>query len=469
MREQLVGILPFVSFREKIVRLDGILMFSDSRVYDITELSRNAQETLDRFAQNQKAFIQNSYGNRKSEITFLLPTDPNTTQKRLKYFVEILFFYLHKGGQLTYLLSTPNVFCREDFKLFVFKLLDANNPGRFLAKKKFKFQIVERIDQYIIPPDGCENVVTNNEQHGYVFRDIEFNHQDKAFQFLMQSLDNPPRCNLLQGVSFYNRAISCELTDAERFVWLSSSLESFLQIGKQNDKGEAIKQEVENLLRNKAFLVIDKGETISNVADLITVVYDYRSSYVHSGAMQTEHAALEAKLIQKLGKLDFVVALINLVSFLLVHEEIPDNKLEGVLHALFWNQECFEYVIGIYKDSADKAISELQNPDNVLIVHRFLFTSDLQTIHFEKRRIEKCLDNILHILAKFARENRGRGLAEEVQQQIDAVAFSDKDKLAKWDDFLCNVDALHAPEPVYVSILVFRHLFRLLRYEYALY
>jgi hypothetical protein len=469
MREQLVGVLPFISFREEIIKLDGVLVFSDSRVYDITELGRSAQETLAGFAQTQKAFIWDSYGNQESEITFLLPTEPNMARKQLEYFVEILFFYLHKGGHLTYLLSTPNVFCREDFRLFVLKLLDADNPGGFLAKTKFKFHIAERADQYVIYPDGCENVVTQNQQHGYVFRDVELNHQDEAFQFLMQSLGDPKRSHVLQGISFYNRAMSCELTDAERFVWLSSSLESFLQIGKQNDKGKAIREEVQNLLQHKAFRVVDKGETISNVADLITVIYDYRSSYVHGGEMLTEHPDLEARLIQKLGKLDFVVALMNLVSFLLVHEKIPDNKLEGVLHALFCNQECFECVLGIYKDSADKAISELQNRGNVLAAYRFLFTSDLQAIRFERRGIVKCMDNILRILAKFAGENQGRSLSKKVQQQIDAVAFSDRDKFEKWDGFLRNIDASYAPEPVYVSILVFRQLFRLLRYEYALY
>jgi hypothetical protein len=184
MREQLIGVFPFISFSEKIIGLDDFIIFSDSKIYDITELSKSAQETLDRFAQNQKTFLKDSYGSRESEITFLFPTDTSATQKQIEHFVEILFFYLHKGSQLTNLLSTPNVFCREDFKFFVFKLLDADNLGKFFVKKKFKFHIVKTVDQYIIPPAGCENVVTQNQQHGYIFRDVECNHQNEIFQFL---------------------------------------------------------------------------------------------------------------------------------------------------------------------------------------------------------------------------------------------------------------------------------------------
>jgi hypothetical protein len=60
---------------------------------------------------------------------------------------------------------------------------------------------------------------------------------------------------------------------------------------------------------------VDKAEAINNVADLITVVYDYRSSYVHGGEVLTEHTTLETTLTQKLGKIDFVVALMNLTYF----------------------------------------------------------------------------------------------------------------------------------------------------------
>ena len=60
MKEQIIGILPFISFEEKIIRLDGFLIFSDSRIHEISELSQSARETLYGFAQNQKAFIQNT-------------------------------------------------------------------------------------------------------------------------------------------------------------------------------------------------------------------------------------------------------------------------------------------------------------------------------------------------------------------------------------------------------------------------
>ena len=377
--------------------------------------------------------------------------------------------YLHKGSKLTNLMSTPNVFCREDFRLFVIRVVDVDNLGPSLVKKRFKFHILEKIDQYIISPVGCENVITQNQQHGYIFKNIKFSHQDEAFHFLLSTLDDNERRNLLQGVSFYNRALSCEIADSERFVWLSSSLESFLQIGKQNDKTRAIRQAVENIIRTKAFRVLNKDEAVSNVADLITVVYDYRSSYVHGGEILTEHPTLETRLTQKFGKFDFMVALMNLVSFLLMHEKIPDNKFEGILHVLFYNQECFEYVIRIYRDSADEVISNLQNLESILPIWTFLQIADLQTISFDRQKIENCLDNILRVLAKFARANQNLRLAKDLQQQIKTVDFSDGERFKKWNDFLRNSDFSNAPELVDISTLVFQHLFQILQYEFALY
>ena len=165
MSEQIIGILPFISFAEEIIKLDEFLMFSESKIYEITNLNRSIQLMLDEFAQHQKTFIQNTYGNRENKITFLLPIGPNATKQKIEQFLDVLLFYMHKGGKLSQLFSAPNIFCREDFKLFVLTFLDPNSAdnSQFLAKKKFKFHLVEKTSQHIILPIGCENVIIQKQ------------------------------------------------------------------------------------------------------------------------------------------------------------------------------------------------------------------------------------------------------------------------------------------------------------------
>ena len=223
------------------------------------------------------------------------------------------------------------------------------------------------------------------------------------------------------------------------------------------------------MLRTKVFQIIDKDSAIKYMVELITLVYNYRSSYIHCGEKLTEHDNMESRLIHRLGKLDLIVALMNFISLLLIHQVIPDNRIEGVLHLLFYNQECFEYVVGIYKTSADQAIRKLRILENTFVIQRFLFASDLQTISFDRKIVEKCLDNILRILAKFARTNHDQSLAKEIQWQIENINMTDEEKFLKWNKFMQRANILAAPEPVYNSILIFQQLFMLLQYELAVY
>jgi len=446
MREELITILPFVSFKDKIIRLGEFLVIADSKVSEADEIGETTQARLNSFAQNQKAFVGEAYNSHENEITFILPTNPDATKRKLEYLLEVLFFYLHKGSKITYFFSGPNIFCQEDFRFIVLQLLDPENPGKLFIKKRFKFRIFEELSELRISPVGCENVVTQNQAHGYVFRDIELDHQNEVFQYLINSLNDIDNRNLLQGISFYNRSMSCEITDDERFVWLSSSLEAFLRINQQNDKARAIKKEVQSILDGKNFTVIDKGEVIDHVADL------------------------ETRLSAKLGRLDFVMALMNLTSVLLVHNKIPDQKFEGILNGLFFNQNSFESVIRVYGNNADKALDELRQPESILVIYKFLLTADLQIISFERRRVERCLNNILHIFAKYAHENQNTDLARQIQQQIDTIPKSDLDKLEKWNDFLARrLDVTNAPEFLHISILVFQSLYKLLQFEFALF
>lgn len=472
MNEQIIGILPFISFSEEIIHIDEFLIFSDSKIQEINELSEGVQGLLNDIAQKQKSFMQDTYGNQEIKITFIITTNSTATQKACEQFVDIIFFFMHKGGKSRHLLSAPNVFCREDFKLFILTILDSDSSGQFLAKKKFKFHMADDVNEYIILPSGCENAIAQNQQYGFIFREVDFNYQSDVFQYLYQVFCDNQRKNLLQAISFYNKALSCDQTDPERFVWISSSLEAFFQIGKQSDKKRAIKQEVENLLKTKDFQVIEKEKAINYLAKLISLVYDYRSSYIHCGEILTENTSIESELALTLGKLDFIIGIMDFVSVLLLNEVVPDNRIESVLHRIFYNQKCFEQMTRIYKNSADLAISKLQMIENVSVIHRFAFIADLQTISFDRDVIEKCLDNILRIFAQFARDNKGQPLAIEIQQQINNVDFNDVDKLLKWNVFLESIDVLTSPiipEYVFTSILVFKLLFRLFQYEFALY
>lgn len=468
---QFIAIFPFISFKEEIIRLDEFLIFADSKIGEVTELSKNGREELHNFALNQKNFIKNTYKNNENRVTFVFPTDSKVIRKKLENFLEVLFFCLHKGDKFTYFFSAPNTFCREDFKSFIFQIPTVNNFGQFFVKKRFKFQIANRLSEFIISPSGCENIVTQNESQGYVFKDIGFNHKDEIFQFVYKNLGNPTNQSLIRGISFYNKAMSCELRDEERFVWLSSALESLLQIEKQDDKSAIIKQEIEKIILEKSFVALNKNEIIGNVADLITIIYDYRSSYVHGGEKLTKSLELEKKLKEKLGNLDFVLALMNLTSFLLVHDVIPDKKLEGILNVLFYNQDSFKSVIKIYQDSADKAIAELQQPENILAVQKFLTLADLQSISFEKNQVERCLNNILFISAKFADQNQDSHLAKQIQQQINNIPFKDQDKFQRWNSFFAEEkpDFTYAPDWLYFSSLVFQTFYQLLQYELTLF
>ena len=151
-----------------------------------------------------------------------------------------------------------------------------------------------------------------------------------------------------------------------------------------------------------------------------------------------------------------------------MHSVVPDNKFEGILNAIFYSQPSLEFVTKVYADSADTASKELENPENILALCRFLLV-DLQTVSFVRKKIEKCLDNILYLFAKFVREDKDAIWAEQIQHHIDGVCFSDDNKFAKWNSFLTGADFTFAPEPIYISVIIFQRLYSLLQYEYALF
>lgn len=471
MSELIVGILPFVSFSNEFIKFEEFLIFSDSKIQEINELNEDLRWKLSEIAENQKTFMKNNYGNQELKITFIISTNSNTDQENIEKFIEIVFFFLHKGGKLRHLLATPNVFCREDFKLFVLRILDSENTGQFLTKKKFKFHISDDLSEYIILPSGCENAISKNQQYGFVFNDINLDCQSDVFQYLFQVFRDNKKQHVLQAILFYNKAVSCNQTDAERFVLISSSLEAFFKIEKQVDKKKAIKQKVKNLLLPKSFQVIEMIDAINKITDLVSLVYDYRSSYIHSGKLFTDNTSIESSLALSLGKLDIIIGIMNFVSMLLLEEIVPDNRIEGALHLIFYNQKSYEQVIRIFKDSADTAKNELNDYKNAMAIHKFLI-ADFRTIVFEKNVIEKCLTNILIILAQYARENQQQSFAVSIQKQIDEIDFRDNDKFKRWNEFLNTIDIFAIPiipEHVFNSVIAFKQLFQLLEYEFALY
>lgn len=463
-KNNMIGILPFISFKNPPMEFEDFIIFSDFKIDDIKTLPNDLKKSLKAYSQNQKNFYETTFQNSNGQISYIISGN-NSNKEILNDFLETLFFYLHKG-KITNFFSIPNGLCKEDFKYIILEFYGDKSNGQFIAKKKFKFQIKNKFEDFIIHPIGCENISSPElEKYNYKYREIELNTDD--FLNFWNNIKNQE--NTQRAISFYNKAMSCELMDDERFVWLSSSLESFFAIGKDNDKSKKIKDGVCNLVCNKNFQVLNKCEVIERLSNLITVVYDYRSSYVHGGKRTTNSNELEKQLAKCFGKIDFVVALMNLVSVLLVHKQIEDNKFESIMNIIFYNQDVFNETIKIFEKSADNAKTKLNDSQAIITMERF-FIADPQFIKFKSSQIEKCLNNILCILAKFAKKNNKDALAIKIQKEINKIGKDDPEKYKKWNDFLSEINSSNELTiEIYYSILVFRRLFELLKYEFTLY
>lgn len=96
MSEKFIGILPFISFSDELIKIEEFLIFTDSIIREIDELSESLQKTLRKIAENQKAFMKNNYGNEELKITFIISTSSVINQEKLENFVEIIFFFCIK-------------------------------------------------------------------------------------------------------------------------------------------------------------------------------------------------------------------------------------------------------------------------------------------------------------------------------------------------------------------------------------
>jgi len=469
MDSRLIGILPFLSFKDKVIKLNDFLLFTDSTISEINELTGDLKQILTNFSCGQKEFIFEVFNNSEADITFVLPTSADISKDQLELFFEVLFFYLHKGGKFTNQFFTPNAFCREDFKNIVIEFIDDENIGDLIIKKKWKFQIDKSLAEFIISPVGCENIVIQYEASNYLFRNIDLDSNSNVFQHLYECVVGFSDFHVIRAVTFYNRAMSCELRDEQRFVWLSSALESFLQIGKAPDKKAKIKEEINQIMQSKNFILLDKENISKNVSDLITVIYDYRSSYIHGSDMTTKSQEIENELKQKLGKLDCVSALMNLTSYLLVHNLIPDVKFESNLNWLFNNQEVFNKTLRIFVKGADETLKEFNKIETRLTIFSFL-QSDLQTLSFNMIKVEKCMSNILHVFAKFAATCENNEVAIQIQQKIDSINFKDKNKFAEWNSYF-NITKQITPnlEVLYLCKSVFQKLHDLCKFDTSIY
>ncbi len=443
-----IGILPFLSFKNTVIELNDFVLFTDLRINEINQLSETLKAVLKRFSNLQKEFIFKTFNNSKSAITFVQPTSKIINRNQLELFFEIILFYLHKGGKFTNFFSTPNAFCREDFKYIIIDFMDDENIGGLTIKKKWKFQLVKSLDKYIIPTIGCENIVIQNEDYNYLFRNIELDYNSDIFRYLYRCLVETHDSHILRAITFYNRAMSC---------------------GRGGDKKARIKEEVNRIILSKNFISLDKENISKNVEDLITIIYDYRSSYIHGSDMTTDNQEIKNELKLKFGNLDFVSALMNLISNLFLQHLIPDNKFEGVLNVLFKNQEVFEKLLKIFVKSADKTLIEFKRDENRETIYSFLNT-DLQSLTFDSVKVKRCMDNILHIFAKFAKAEKNNEIAIQIQQKIDSTDFKDKNKFEKWNSFFNSTSQITPNlEALYLSKLVFQTLYDLLKFDTAIY
>lgn len=464
LKNNMIGILPFICFENPMMEFEDFYIVSDLALDNIINLSDKIKKNLKQYANNQNEFLKITYKNSQTHTTFVVPKN-NTSKKIFNDFLEVVFFYLHKGKPTNFLFS-PNSFCKEDFKYIIVDFYGDKLFGQFIIKKKFKFQIKSKFETFIISPIGCENILSPElEKHNYLYQKINLDNQ--GFSAFWNNVKNQK--NIIRAINFYNKAMSCEIFDDERFVWLSSALESFFQIGKVNNKSDEIRKGISNIVCNKNFQILNKDDVIIRLSNLITVVCDYRSSYVHGGERSTDSKELERKLTEYFGKIDFIIALMNLVSILLVPNHDENNRFEPIMNVLFCNQEVYGEVVKIFKDNADSAKEKLNN-QSMITLKRFSIV-DLPSIKFKPNQIEKCLDNILCILAKFAKENDKNFIAIKIQNKINEIGEKDLEKFKKWNDFFLEWENIfiELPTEFCCSILTFRKLFDLLQYNLTLY
>ena len=310
-----------------------------------------------------------------------------------KLFIDSFFYHMHKGGH-DKLLCSPNRFSIEDFKYVTYEVPDYN-PGALIERQKFKFNIHNQISDKIFYPSGYENLTLNMVSQGYDFLlNEKYFHQFKSF-FLACKND----IKLQRSIHFYNKSIDNSLNDDERILFSCCAIEVILDVAEEKQKRETIKLRLEDLLKEINFKFIDSVEVSKRLKNVIDVLYDFRSGYVHSGNAITRKLISEWDFIEESQLAMFSL---SLTSFLISKNFIEINKFEGLLCNYLFSKDILIETIDYFRKSVDdideKAKRNMYDANVFEIMLRFLHLCDMQTLMWDENIKSKWLRAMDYII-----------------------------------------------------------------------
>lgn len=293
---------------------------------------------------------------------------------------------MHKGGHEK-LLCSPNRFSIEDFKSVTYGVPEYN-PGKLIERQKFKFNIHNKISDKLFLPTGYENVTLGMVEYGYSFT-LKREHFS-GFEMFFQACKNDIK--LQRSVHFYNKSIDNSLNDDERILFSCCAIEVILDVADEKQKRETIKKRLEGIISEISFKFLEAAEVSKRLKNVIDVLYDFRSGYVHSGNAITRKSITEWDFIEESQLAMFSL---SLTSFLISKDFIRKEKFEGLLCSYFFSKDLLIETINYFRVSVDDIDQKAQRnivDSNIFKANlRFLHLCDLQTLMWDENLESKWL------------------------------------------------------------------------------
>ncbi|HHG3074470.1 TPA: hypothetical protein ACPVWR_004354 [Vibrio parahaemolyticus] len=380
-----VTILPFLDMDFKFelceYQLAPLKLLKDS-------LEDSTFEELYDLQENNNLLLKELHGVGKENLVVLIAGSGSS-----KLFIDSLFFHMHKGGHEK-LLCSPNRFSIEDFKYVTYGVPEYN-PGQLIERQKFKFNIHNKISDKIFLPSGYENVTLGMTEYGYTFR-LKTEHFSAFDMFFKACKDD---LKLQRSVHFYNKSIDNSLNDDERILFSCCAIEVILDVAEEKQKRETIKIRLEEIIGEISFKFFESSEVSKRLKNVIDVLYDFRSGYVHSGNAVTRKAISEWDFIEESQLAMFSL---SLTSFLISKDFIRRGKFEGLLCSYFFSKDLLNETIDYFRVSVDDISQKAQRnrfDSNIFEVNlRFLHLCDLQTLMWDKNLESKWLRAMDYII-----------------------------------------------------------------------
>ncbi|WP_061012211.1 HEPN domain-containing protein [Photobacterium leiognathi] len=373
-----ITILPYLEIDFKF-ELSGYTLAPLASLEE--ELGNTVFAELWELQERNHAFINELYKVNKENLVVLISKDGGS-----KIFIDSLFFHMHKGGHEK-LLCSPNRFSIEDFKSITYGIPEYN-PGTLIERQKFKFNIHNKISDKVFLPTGYENITLDMVNNGYVFQLTRDNFV--GFDSFFNACRNDVK--LQRSVHFYNKSIDNSLNDDERILFSCCAIEVILDVGEESRKRDTIKNRLDELINEISFKFIEQGEVSKRLKNVIDVLYDFRSGYVHSGNAITRKAASEWDFIEESQLAMFSL---SLTSFLISRDFIRKEKFEGLLCSYFFSQDILIETIDYFRVSVDDIAQKVaRNAYDCNIFEqnlRFAHLCDLQTLLWDESLKSKWL------------------------------------------------------------------------------